>query len=109
MDIATYEETRMKRDDSWAKWIREGDTLSLISWNGIVITVDVPKTVTLTISQTDPGVKGNTASGGSKPATLETGAVVQVQMPLHYTHLNPFACWEIASDPSFRKDLPQLC
>lgn len=78
MDNSTYEETRMKRDDSWAKWIREGDTISLISWNGIVITVDVPKTVTLIVSQTDPGVKGNTASGGSKPATLETGAVIQV-------------------------------
>lgn len=85
MDNETYEETRVKRDESWAKWIKEGDNIALISWNGIVITVDVPKTVTLAIAETDPGVKGNTASGGSKPATLETGAVVQVLLSTDFT------------------------
>ena len=78
MDNSTYEETRLKKDDSWCKWIKEGDVLSLISWNDKVIDVDVPKTVTLAVSDTEPGVKGNTVSGGSKPATLETGAIVQV-------------------------------
>ena len=78
MDNNTYEETRLKKDDTWCKWIKEGDLLSLISWNGKVIDVDVPKTVTLVVSDTEPGVKGNTVSGGSKPATLETGAIVQV-------------------------------
>ena len=78
MDNNTYEETRLKKDDSWCKWIKEGDLLSLISWNGKIIDVDVPKTVTLVVSETEPGVKGNTVSGGSKPATLETGAIVQV-------------------------------
>lgn len=78
MDNSTYEETRLKRDESWAKWLKEGDTVPLISWNGLVITVDVPKSVTLAISETEPGIQGNRSSSGSKPATLETGAKVQV-------------------------------
>ena len=78
MDNESYEETRLKRDESWAKWIKEGDTIPLITWNGIVMTVDVPKTVTLAIASTDPGLQGNRSSSGTKPATLETGAVIQV-------------------------------
>ena len=42
--------------------------------------MDLPNTVELEVVETDPGVKGNTAQGGSKPATLETGAVVQVPL-----------------------------
>ncbi len=45
-----------------------------------VITVDLPSSVDLEVVETDPGVRGNTASGGSKPATLETGAVSQVPL-----------------------------
>ena len=44
-----------------------------MTWNGKVISVDPPTTVELEVASTDPGVKGNTVSGGSKPATLETG------------------------------------
>jgi len=51
-----------------------------VTWNGKVISVDPPTTVELEVTSTDPGVKGNTVSGGSKPATLETGAVVQVPL-----------------------------
>lgn len=51
-----------------------------MTWNGKVISVDPPTTVELEVASTDPGVKGNTVSGGSKPATLETGAVVQVPL-----------------------------
>lgn len=51
-----------------------------MTWNGKVISVDPPTTVELEVTSTDPGVKGNTVSGGSKPATLETGAVVQVPL-----------------------------
>ena len=50
-------------------------------FNDRAIGIDLPNTVALVVSQTDPGVKGNTVTGGSKPATLETGLVVQV--PLH--------------------------
>ncbi|NNM12868.1 MAG: elongation factor P, partial [Gammaproteobacteria bacterium] len=49
-------------------------------WNGNPITVVPPNFVELKITQTDPGLKGDTAQGGSKPATLETGAVVQVPL-----------------------------
>jgi len=72
MDNKTYEETRVKRDESWAKYLKEGADVQLVTWNGKVISVDPPTTVELEITETDPGVKGNTVSGGSKPATLET-------------------------------------
>lgn len=80
MDMSTYEETRVKYDEAWAKYMKEGMEVSVLVWNGNVISVDVPNTVELAVTETDPGVKGNTAQGGSKPATLETGAVVQVPL-----------------------------
>jgi len=52
--------------------------LHLLFFNGQVIGVELPNTVELEVVETDPGIKGDTASGGSKPAKLETGAVVQV-------------------------------
>lgn len=51
-----------------------------MTWNGKVISVDPPTTVDLEVASTDPGVKGNTVSGGSKPAVLETGATVMVPL-----------------------------
>ena len=80
MDMTTYEETRVPKDESWAKYLKEGMDVSILVWNGNVISVDLPNTVELEVVETDPGVKGNTAQGGSKPATLETGAVVQVPL-----------------------------
>jgi elongation factor P len=49
-----------------------------MNWNGMPINIDPPSTVELKVMETEPGVRGDTASGGSKPATLETGLVVQV-------------------------------
>jgi elongation factor P len=49
-------------------------------WNGLPLTVTAPNFVTLQIAQTDPGLRGDTASGGTKPATMETGAVVKVPL-----------------------------
>jgi translation elongation factor P len=81
MDMATYEETRIKKDETWAKYMKEGMDVGILAWNGKVISVDLPNTVELLVAETDPGVKGNTASsGGSKPATVETGAVVMVPL-----------------------------
>ncbi len=80
MDMSTYEETRVKRDESWAKYLKEGMEAGIVSWNGKVISVEMPNTVELVVTETDPGVKGNTAQGGSKPATLESGAVIQVPL-----------------------------
>ena len=49
-------------------------------WNGTPLSVDAPNFVVLTITETDPGLKGDTSGGGGKPATLETGAVVRVPL-----------------------------
>ena len=62
------------------QWLKEQDTCIMTLWNGVPLTVEAPNTVTLKIVQTDPGVRGDTATGGTKPATLETGAVVRVPL-----------------------------
>ncbi|KAK9813353.1 hypothetical protein WJX73_001803 [Symbiochloris irregularis] len=80
MDSESYEESRVRRDDSWAKYLKEGQDALLVHWHDRVIGVDLPKVLDLKVERTDPNVKGNTASGGSKPATLETGAVIQVPL-----------------------------
>lgn len=61
-------------------WIKEQDKCEVIFWNGSLLQVDAPKQTTLTVTETDPGLKGDTASGGVKPATLETGAVIRVPL-----------------------------
>ena len=63
-----------------AKWLKGEEICTLTLWNGEPISVTPPNFVTLRITDTDPGVRGDTASGGSKPATLETGAVVKVPL-----------------------------
>lgn len=79
MDMETYEETRIEEDD-YTKFLIEGHKCAVLSWNGKVIGVELPLTVELEVTMTDPGIKGNTASGGDKPATVETGAVVTVPL-----------------------------
>lgn len=61
-------------------WIRDQDVCEVTFWNGSLLQVLPPKQTTLTVTQTDPGLKGDTASGGNKPATLETGAVIRVPL-----------------------------
>lgn len=61
-------------------WLREQDMATVTLWNGEVIAVIPQNFVVLKITETDPGLKGDTAQGGSKPATLETGAVVRVPL-----------------------------
>jgi len=63
-----------------AKWLKEQDVCIVTLWNGIAIAINPPIFVILKVINTDPGVKGDTVSGGSKPATLETGAVVRVPL-----------------------------
>jgi elongation factor P len=63
-----------------AKWLKEQDVCLVTLWNGVPISVTPPNFVNLTISETDPGVRGDTSGGGGKPATLETGAVVRVPL-----------------------------
>ena len=52
----------------------------LVEWKGTLLDLELPQIMELTVAQTDPGLKGDTATGGSKPATLETGAVVNVPL-----------------------------
>jgi elongation factor P len=62
------------------KWLKEQDSCMVTLWNGVPISVTPPNFVILTVTETDPGVRGDTSGGGGKPATLETGAVVRVPL-----------------------------
>jgi len=82
MDNRTYEQIAVGADivgDSSA-YMKENENVSLVFHEGKVIKLELPFTVELTITQTDPGVQGDRAQGGTKPATLETGCVVQVPL-----------------------------
>ena len=63
-----------------AKWLIEQDNCLVTLFNGQIISVTPPKQITLEVTDTDPGLKGDTAGTGGKPATLSTGAVVQVPL-----------------------------
>jgi elongation factor P len=63
-----------------AKWLKEQDTCEVTLWNGTPLVITPPNFVILTVTDTDPGVRGDTSGGGGKPATLETGAVVRVPL-----------------------------
>ncbi len=62
------------------KWIKEQDMCNVTLWNGAPLSIDAPNFVVLAITETDPGLKGDTSGGGGKPATLATGAVVRVPL-----------------------------
>jgi elongation factor P len=82
MDLESFEQISLSEETlgEATKFLKENMELDVQLYNGQPIGVDLPNTVELTVVQTDPGLKGDTASGGSKPATLETGAVVQVPL-----------------------------
>ncbi len=85
MDTETYEQMFLTEDqlNSSKNYLQENIVVNILFYNGSPIGVDVPIFVNLRIAETDPGVRGDTASGGTKPATLETGAVVQVPLFLN--------------------------
>ncbi|HET7586854.1 MAG TPA: elongation factor P [Gammaproteobacteria bacterium] len=62
------------------QWLKAEDMCNVILWNGDPLSVEAPNFVILQITETDPGVRGDTSGGGGKPATLETGAVVRVPL-----------------------------
>jgi elongation factor P len=62
------------------KYLKENDICEVVLYGDEVIGIELPMTVELTVVKTDPGFKGDTATGGTKPATLETGLVVQVPL-----------------------------
>ena len=63
-----------------AKWLKEQALCLVTLWNGVPLSVTAPVHVVLKVTDTDPGVRGDTSGGGGKPATLETGAVVRVPL-----------------------------
>jgi elongation factor P len=83
MDTESYEQMPLNEEQLGDSKIllKENTEATMLIYNGEPIAVDLPIFVELEVSETDPGFKGDTASGGSKPATLETGAVVKV--PFH--------------------------
>ena len=82
MNMTSFEETRLTSDQigQSSKYLKEGMEVNVVSWDGKILEVELPISVTLKVTETDPGVKGDTASGGTKPAILETGA--QIMVPL---------------------------
>lgn len=82
MDSDTYEQLPIPDDvlGDATGYITANGTVSVLSADGEVVSVEPPSHVDLEVSETDPGLKGDTATGGSKPATLETGLTVQVPL-----------------------------
>ncbi len=84
MDMNTYEEASLTAEQIGpkVKYIKEGMEVNVVRWNknNQVIEVELPNTVVLEVIETDPGVRGDTATGGSKPAKVETGAIVSVPL-----------------------------
>ena len=80
MDNDTYEQVMLSEDQvsEYSDFLQENLNIGILYFNGKPIGLELPLTVELAVVQTDPGFKGDTASGGSKPATLETGLLVQV-------------------------------
>lgn len=82
MDPTTYEQVAADATamGPTAQWIKEQDVCTVTLWNGQPIQATPSNFVELEVVETDPGLKGDTSSGGNKPATLETGAVVRVPL-----------------------------
>lgn len=82
MDSATYEQISLSRDllGDDVYFLKDNMTLHVKFHQGRAIGVELPTFVELQVTHTEPGVRGDTAAGGSKPATLETGLVVQVPL-----------------------------
>lgn len=82
MDMETYDQLAVNADvvgDS-LKFVKENETVKVISHQGNVFAIEPPITVELRVTETEPGVKGDTATGATKPAIVETGA--QIMVPL---------------------------
>ncbi|RKZ04778.1 MAG: elongation factor P [Candidatus Hydrothermota bacterium] len=81
-DIETYEEHIFPEDQlkDILPYLKEGLEVTILNIDGSPLGIELPNSVVLEVVETDPGLKGDTASGGSKPAKLETGLVIQVPL-----------------------------
>ena len=82
MDLETYEQVSLSADEvgDAREYLKENTEVDVLYIDGSPATVELPNFVELAIARTDPGVRGDTAQGGTKPATLETGAGIQVPL-----------------------------
>lgn len=82
MNQETFETITIPKDLSEDKvgYLREGEEVSLKFFNDAPMSIEVPVKVNLKVTSTPPGIKGDTATGGTKPATLETGLIVNVPL-----------------------------
>ncbi|MFA0737932.1 MAG: hypothetical protein LKKZDAJK_001032 [Candidatus Fervidibacter sp.] len=82
MDAETYDQVTLSAEQvgDAAQFLKEGAEVTLVFHEDQPLMVELPTAVELRVVETDPGVRGDTASGGSKPAKLETGAVIQVPL-----------------------------
>ncbi|MCL5036506.1 MAG: elongation factor P [Chloroflexi bacterium] len=82
MDMNTFDQINIGIDKmgDGMKWLKEGSEINVQIYEGEIVGVDIPNFVELKVEFTEPGHKGDTATGGTKPATLETGAVIQVPL-----------------------------
>ncbi|MCT2537529.1 elongation factor P [Aquibacillus koreensis] len=80
MDTHTYEQLELQASQIQyeLKFLKENMEVHIMTYQGETLGVELPNNVELTVTETEPGIKGDTASGGTKPATVETGLVVQV-------------------------------
>jgi elongation factor P len=82
MDTETFDQIQLPAATigDAANYLKDNDTLDLLTYDDEPIDIELPSSVVLTVTQTDPGFKGDTATGGTKPATLETGLTVSVPL-----------------------------
>ena len=82
MDTETYDQISLPKEEigDSLKFVKENEMVKICSHNGDVFAVEPPLFVELEVTETEPGLKGNTATGATKPATLETGAEVMVPL-----------------------------
>jgi elongation factor P len=82
MDTTTYEQRTAPPETLGGapSYLKEGDEANLQMYNGEIVGVDLPAAVELTVTETEPGIQGDRVSGARKPATLQTGLVVQVPL-----------------------------
>lgn len=82
MDTSTFEQMALNADqlDTDVNYLKEGLVVDLLTYNDEAIGIELPVTVELQVSETEPGFKGDTATGGTKPAILETGMKINVPL-----------------------------
>ncbi|MBN1460016.1 MAG: elongation factor P [Armatimonadetes bacterium] len=82
MDMETFDQTSLPQENigDGAAYLKPDMEVSVVRYEDELLGVEIPNTVDLAVSETDPGLRGDTATGGTKPATLESGALVNVPL-----------------------------